>query len=86
MVIEVGVWSHQFTQKCFLPVTKALLASNPPDHRTIKALDNKILAFTIPMSSHNSDRASQMQFFVREHFSPLSASPESPSSNPNVEG
>lgn len=73
-IIEVGVWSYQFTQICLLPVTKAVLASNRPDYRTIQELDHKIRAFNVPVSLHSSDRSSEMRDFVQEHYSPLSAS------------
>jgi hypothetical protein len=60
-----------------MPVTEAILASNPPTYRTIMELDRKIRAFAIPISTspQDPDRTStSMQSFVRSHYSELSAS------------
>jgi hypothetical protein len=57
-------------------VTNTVLASNPPDYRTIQDLDHKIRAFKMPVSSQDSGRSSEMRDFVQEHYLPLSASPQ----------
>jgi hypothetical protein len=59
-----------------MPVTEAILASNPPSYRTIMELDQKIRAFDIPSSSPLDPQrpSTSMQAFVRSHYSELSTS------------
>ena len=60
-----------------MPVTEAILASNPPPYRTIMALDHKIREFDIPTCSSPLDPkrpSTSMQSFVREHYMELSKS------------
>jgi len=60
-----------------MPVTEAILASNPPSYRTIMNLDRKIRDFDIPSCSSPLDPqrpSTSMQAFVRSHYSELSTS------------
>ena len=75
---EVGAWSSKFTYQCLLPVTIAVLDTNPPDYKHILRLDEQIRAFPIPSSAPNdsddsddSDDSSyplMMQHFIFSHY------------------
>ncbi|KIM79207.1 hypothetical protein PILCRDRAFT_74553 [Piloderma croceum F 1598] len=66
-----GAWSCQFIMECLFPVTEAMLASNPPTYQNVLELDRRIRAFNIPLSSPLDSASSEMQHFVRSHFSAL---------------
>ncbi|KAJ7253061.1 hypothetical protein B0H12DRAFT_1017793 [Mycena haematopus] len=68
----LGVWGHEATRECLLPIVRAILAVKPPSYDKIMQLDEKIRNFGQPKANPVDDRtAVSMKNFVRSHYRDL---------------
>ncbi|KAJ7178011.1 hypothetical protein C8R46DRAFT_888893 [Mycena filopes] len=68
----LGVWGHQATEDCLLPIVRATLAVKAPSYDKILHLDQKIQNFAQPGPNPVDERtAISMKNFVRSHYRDL---------------
>ncbi|KAF7366690.1 putative transcriptional regulatory protein C1F7.11c [Mycena sanguinolenta] len=65
----LGVWGHEASRECLLPIVRATLGVKPPSYDKIMELDEKIRNFGQPKPLLGDDRtAIAMKNFVRSHY------------------
>ncbi|KAJ7704352.1 hypothetical protein B0H17DRAFT_921443 [Mycena rosella] len=70
--IGLGVWGHQATQECLLPIVRATLAVKAPTYEQVLHLDRRIRNYTQPTATPSDERtAVSMKNFVRSHYRDL---------------
>ncbi|KAF7343434.1 putative transcriptional regulatory protein C1F7.11c [Mycena venus] len=68
----LGVWGHQATSECLLPIVRATLAVKAPSYEQVLQLDRKIRDFGQPLANQDDGRtAVSMKNFIRSHYRDL---------------
>ncbi|KAK7042430.1 putative transcriptional regulatory protein C1F7.11c [Favolaschia claudopus] len=68
----LGVWGHNTTQECLLPIVRATLGVKTPSYEKIMELDAKIRNHAQPQANPRDERtAVSMKNFVRSHYRDL---------------
>ncbi|KAJ6463916.1 hypothetical protein C8R45DRAFT_503300 [Mycena sanguinolenta] len=68
----LGIWGHEASRECLLPIVRATLSVKPPSYDKIMELDEKIRNFGQPKANSGDNRtAVSMKNFIRSHYRDL---------------